>query len=238
MSDESVLQEAFYSALALCGKFDYFIQASFSERRSLSARVALQDGVLKASVGKAFEAAPRDALVGLALSLCTRLFRRKPPEEARVFEKAFKEFSSRESVAGLSDSLKAMRGRKPALQPIGRFFDLRLSLAKVLEENASLFQETRKPLISWSRNRVRGAWGWFDSAFQTIFINKGLDSPRTPSFAVEFIVFHELLHAKHRVLFQRGESLRRTVHPTAFKRDEKSFRDYGAAKAWLGENNA
>ena len=57
-----------------------------------------------------------------------------------------------------------------------------------------------------------------------------LDRPDVPRFAVEFILYHEMLHVKHR---SRVHDSRLIVHTREFKADEKRFREYKEAKLWL-----
>jgi len=45
-----------------------------------------------------------------------------------------------------------------------------------------------------------------------------------------YILFHEMLHVKHR---SRVHDSRRIVHTREFKADEKRFRQYEEAKLWL-----
>ena len=93
-----------------------------------------------------------------------------------------------------------------------------------------------RPQIGWSAKKSKRVLGFHDGAFNAITINRVLDSERVPLFVVQYVVFHELLHCKHKVLFQRGESLRRTVHPRHFKQDEKKFVLADKAEAWIHRN--
>lgn len=228
--------EAFYSACALLDA-DCFIAVKKKPLAGLKARVSFnaQKNLLEAVVSDGFECASREVVLGLALSLISRALRKKIPERAAPLVDSFKEFYSRESVNALNDSLRATRGRN-AVEQEGSFFDLNRIVEKVFEKYAGVFDGVGRPQVSWSREKSMQRVGFHDPAFKKIVVSRALDSPRVPEFVVEYIVFHELLHCKHKVLFQRGRSLRRTVHSRDFKRDEGKFEEFERANAWLAGN--
>ncbi len=64
-------------------------------------------------------------------------------------------------------------------------------------------------------------------------INPILDNERVPYYFIEFVVYHEMLHAHIRVQKKNG---RRSVHSKEFRDREKMFRDYEDAMAWENRN--
>ncbi|MFH0834827.1 MAG: M48 family peptidase [Candidatus Micrarchaeota archaeon] len=231
--ENSALQEAFCSAAAILG-VNAFVDARFRRRAGLGASVRLRSGKISASVSDGYAAAPRSVLVGLALSLMSKIYHRRVTSP---YIDDYKEFSSRESVSKLHDALRRGRGRKRTEGAVGRAYDLGEILTRVRVEYADVLAGVvSSPSIVWSSHRGSRVLGFHDSAFSQIVINRILDNPRVPEFVVEYVVFHELLHCKHRVLFQRGKSMRRTVHSGDFKKDEKKFRFYAAANAWLSHS--
>jgi predicted metal-dependent hydrolase len=62
-----------------------------------------------------------------------------------------------------------------------------------------------------------------------IRINPVLDIERVPPYFVEFIVYHEMLHA---FLGVKNKNGRRSVHSKEFRELEKRFSDYEKAMAW------
>ncbi len=236
IGEKTDLTEAFYSACALLGA-DCFIAVKKKPLAGLKARVSFnaRKNSLEAVVSDGFECASREVVLGLALSLVSRALRKKIPERAAPLVDSFKEFYSRESVNALSDSLRATRGRN-SIEVEGAFFDLNRIVEKVFEKYADVFEGVEKPQVSWSREKSRRRMGFHDPAFKKIVVSRALDSPRVPEFVVEYIVFHELLHCKHKVLFQRGKSLRRTVHSRDFKNAERKFEEFKQANEWLSRN--
>ncbi len=61
-------------------------------------------------------------------------------------------------------------------------------------------------------------------------VSRIFDHSRVPRYAVEYIVYHEMLHLKHPVKL-RGS--RRCVHGPEFQAEEKLFPELEKAKAFL-----
>ena len=61
-----------------------------------------------------------------------------------------------------------------------------------------------------------------------------LDKKKVHPFFIEFIIYHEMLHADIGVRESKG---RRTVHCREFRRREKIFKKYSEAIAWEKEMN-
>jgi len=61
-------------------------------------------------------------------------------------------------------------------------------------------------------------------------VSRVFDDPRVPRYAVEYILYHEMLHLKHPVKL-RGS--RRCVHSAAFTAEEKLFPRLEDAKKFL-----
>ena len=70
----------------------------------------------------------------------------------------------------------------------------------------------------------------YDPAHNAIVISRVFDHPRVPRYAVEYILFHEMLHLKHPVKL-RG--LRRCVHSSEFRAEEKMFPELEKARKFL-----
>ncbi|MEM4255418.1 MAG: hypothetical protein QXR53_03780 [Candidatus Norongarragalinales archaeon] len=226
------LSEAFYSAEAMLGK-NYFVHASFEKYAGLKAKVEFKDGKIIAKASDGFENAERDVLVGLALVLLGGMFRKRIDN---AYTKAYKEFSTRESSSEYHDTLRKLRGHKRNLDPKGKYYNLTPIRDTLFMLYPHVLGQTPQPAIGWSEKKSKRILGFHDGAFNAITINRILDSERVPLFVVQYVVFHELLHCKHKVLFQRGESMRRTVHPKAFKDDEKMFSLAEKAEEWVQRN--
>jgi hypothetical protein len=61
-------------------------------------------------------------------------------------------------------------------------------------------------------------------------MNKRLDHAEVPSYAVEFILYHEMLHVKHPL---RAAACGLQAHSPEFRAEEKRFAHYARARKFL-----
>lgn len=139
-------------------------------------------------------------------------------------------------IRGQQPLIRVERNDKEAdLNPVGRCFDLQALFDRL---NEKYFQGGIKAGIGWGRMPVRRRrksirLGVYDHQTREIRIHPALDRPDVPSFFVEFIVFHEMLHQ----LFPSPSGFSRRVHhPRGFRDREKAFPQYAAAIRWEKQN--
>src|SRR5260221_9544831 len=121
-----------------------------------------------------------------------------------------------------------MGGRKHTRPPRGIHYN-RKKIFKNL--NRRFFHGLMgRPQLTWSQNHARSSLGHYDPAHNAIVISRVFDSPRVPRYAVEYILFHEMLHLKHPVKL-RGS--RRCVHSREFQEEEQLFPELVRAKMFL-----
>lgn len=221
------VQEAFLSAAALLGKTDCTVFAEYKKFASLKASLVRRGNTLSAKVSPGFAAGGRDVLVGLALDLTARVFRMRVPDNA--YTQAYYAFRRSQNSDLLNNSLKRSHGRKRRLQAQGTHHDLNDIVLRMTREYP-LLSTLSVPKIGWNNKGGFRILGFYDEAAHEILINANLDQKRVPPYVLEYVVFHELLHAKHPV--KRGQR-RRTVHTAAFKADERQYPLYAEALAWL-----
>jgi len=87
-----------------------------------------------------------------------------------------------------------------------------------------------RPRMSWSQGRARNLLGHYDPAHNAIVVSRIFDHPAIPRYAVEYIVYHEMLHLRHPVKLNGS---RRCVHSTEFRAEEKLFPQLEAAQRFL-----
>ncbi len=73
-------------------------------------------------------------------------------------------------------------------------------------------------------------WPLAAAVINTIVISRIFDRPSVPRYAVEYLVYHEMLHLKHPV---RLRGSRRCVHPRQFQAEEKLFPELERARRFL-----
>ncbi len=187
--------------------------------------IRLRDGELHIRLSDALEGAPHSVLHAIAHVLLAKLYR-KPISAAHSAR--FRQYVSSEKVSRHVERMRQQRGRKILSGAKGRTWDL----DEVFDAlNARFFHGLMaKPTLTWSMHHGKRLLGHYDAAHNTIVVSKVFDRPATPRFAIEYLLYHEMLHLKHPVKL-RGT--RRCVHPRAFQEDEKRFPQLAEAKAYL-----
>lgn len=107
----------------------------------------------------------------------------------------------------------------------GAFVDLR---ARFDVLRARRLPQGFDAVVAWSARPSRRVFGRFERGRPTgrIVVNRLLDAPLTPSWYVDFLLFHESLHALHPPRPGRGRMIH---HPPEFRRAERSHPDAGRA---------
>ncbi len=126
--------------------------------------------------------------------------------------------------------------RDPRLRPRGSVHDLG-EMRDAL--NRDHFDGKLTCAITWgrrirSRARRHFTFGTYSHAHNLVRVHPRLDSADVPRFFVEFIVYHEMLHAARG---QEGErNGRRIIHSRQFRADERKFARYREAIDWEKRN--
>ncbi len=180
---------------------------------------------IEAHLSDLLEEAPPLVIEALAEILITRLFRMRTSREAN---ECYKAWAGSHSVVRRVEEIRRLRGRKRLLPAQGSWFDLN---AVFDDLNRRYFAgELADVRIGWSPNRSRTMLGHYDSSHRTITVTRWLDAHRVPRYVVEYLVFHEMLHARFPV---EHRNHRRVVHSRAFRAAERAFPDYHRAIRWL-----
>lgn len=121
---------------------------------------------------------------------------------------------------------------KDRLSSKGEFFDLGELYQKV---NQHYFESKLDLHITWfgqgkKRPRHQISFGLYHEPLKLIKINRLLDRKETPSYFVEYIVYHEMLHEVYRP--ETRNNGYRCVHTKIFKEKEKEFHAFSSAKEW------
>lgn len=117
----------------------------------------------------------------------------------------------------------------------GRHYDL-LEIYNRL--NREYFDNGLNVKISWgkssNRRRVRTRQlGNYNENYKLIRISPVLDNEMVPLFYLEYVVYHEMLHAYIGIKNVNG---RRQIHNKEFKEKERQFRFYKEAISWEKSN--
>jgi hypothetical protein len=190
-----------------------------------SAIRTLRKNHIEAHLSDLLQEAPPLVIEALAEILITRLFRMRTSREAH---ECYKAWAASLPVVRRVEEIHRQRGRKRLLAPQGSFFNLKAVLDDL---NHRFFGgELGIVGIGWSPNRSRTMLGHYDSSHRTITVTRWLDRRSVPRYVVEYLVFHEMLHARFPV---EHRNHRRVVHSQDFRQAERSFPHYSRAIRWL-----
>ncbi len=171
------------------------------------------------------EGAPEAVLHAIIHILLAKLYR-KPVE--RMHEQRYRRYVSSHALAMKAEQVRGIRGRKRIASAKGAVYDLDAIFDDL--NTRFFFGLLARPQMTWSRDHARNSLGHYDPAHNAIVISRAFDRPRVPRYAVEYIVYHEMLHLKHPVKLRAG---RRCVHPPELQMEEKLFPRLEEAKRFL-----
>jgi hypothetical protein len=203
------------------------IEARFYAYAGLRSTVRLRDGRIYLRLSDLFEDAPDEAVGALARILIAKLLRRRVRKE---WDAAYRAHAARDEVVEASEGVRRLRGRKRLGPAAGRVFDLDRTFDRLNEEYFG--GRLPRPRIGWTLQDSWRTHGHYDPAHDTIVLSRSLDHPATPPFVVDFVMYHEMLHAAMPAERRHGRHLH---HTAAFRRAEAHFPGMKEAVAWLEE---
>jgi hypothetical protein len=213
-----------YTRIGCEGRPPHFV-IRYHPYADLTHTIRLREDTAHVRLSDALKPASPTILEAVAAILLARLYGRRPPDE--LLER-YRRFSHAGSTRRRLWLLRQRRARKVEHRPDGRHHDL-AALFRSL--NRRYFADSLpQPRLGWSRRRWRSQLGWFDPALNQIVLSRQLDQPRVPSYVVSYVLYHEMLHVKHPMRFER---CRRTSHSVQFREEEKRFEHYSQAMSFL-----
>ena len=192
---------------------------------NLNNTIRLRDSRVHVRISDLLQGAPDSVIEAIAHILLAKVYR-QPIEAAHATR--FRRYVASKDIRAKTHLVRQMRGRKRIESPRGFVYDLE----RIFDElNVRFFHGLlARPLMTWSQIRSRRSLGHYDPAHNAIVVSRIFDHPRVPRYALEYIVYHEMLHLKHPVKL-RGS--RRCVHGPEFQAEEKLFPELDRAKAFL-----
>jgi len=200
-----------------------------NKRPSLGFSYSLEPGQLRVDISDILlERSPDEVLNAIVELVLLGAYKDAwSSEKRRLFERHKRRLESDEKV--IRELLT--RDRTIRLRPSGNHHDLQ---ARFDDVNQDYFGGKVPPLnLAWSSRVERTRWGYTDREQRLIVVNRQLDRPGVPRFVVDYLLFHEMLHIMHRGLVTEfGQE----DHYISFNKEEKRFRRYDEAEAWLDSN--
>jgi hypothetical protein len=230
-----------YSSLSVPAKLIEIVQEAYRELRprtpappfhvrfypfvSINNTIRLRQGELYIRLSDLLEGAPETVLHSITHILLAKLYR-KPVDRAHGAR--YRRYVGSHAVSAKARLVRQMRGRKHIRSARGHQYHLE----EIFEDlNRRFFHGLMgRPQLTWSQNHARRSLGHYDPAHNAIVISRVFDHPRVPRYAIEYILFHEMLHLKHPVKV-RGS--RRCVHSREFHAEEKLFPELEQARRFL-----
>jgi len=169
--------------------------------------------------------APLAVLEGAAALLLARVYRRKP---SRELTEPYVDYARSDRTRSRMNRMRSGRVRLAATNPCGDHFDLH----RLFDElNRKYFAgQLQRPHIGWSARSWRRQFGCYDPGPNQILLNRRMDRPGVPACAVEYVLFHEMLHVKHPT---RRSGCTMVSHSREFREEEKRFPEFERARRIL-----
>jgi hypothetical protein len=200
-------------------------ETAFYRFANINNTIRLRQGRIFVRLSDLLEGAPEPVLYAILHILLAKLYR-KPIEAAQAAR--YRKFTGSHEMARKTHLIRQLRGRKRIEGPAGKQYNL----DEVFDElNLRFFHGLMaRPQMTWSGVHALRSLGHYDPAHNTIVVSRIFDRASVPRYAIEYLVYHEMLHLRHPVKL-RGS--RRSVHPPAFQEEEKLFPQLAEAKQFL-----
>jgi hypothetical protein len=187
--------------------------------------VRLENGRLAVRMSDLFAGAPAPVLEALAHILLGKLYRKPIPP---VFNHRYRLYMNRKDVRRQAHLVRQIRGRKFLSGPKGEHYHLEEIFERL---NARFFDGMLgRPQLGWSRRPSRSMLGHFDPSHNAIIISRIFDRADGYELALEYVMFHEMLHLRYPV---DHAGSRRRVHTREFRQAERAFPRLKEAKELL-----
>ena len=201
------------------------LEIEFFSFANINNTIRLREGRLLVRLSDLLEGAPDTVIQAIAHILLAKMYR-KPIDRSHAAR--YRRYVSSHHMTAKAHLVRQVRGRKRIASPQGRVYDLD---AMFEELNFRFFHGLlARPQMTWSSEDARNRLGHYDPAHNAIVISRVFDHSRVPRYALEYIVYHEMLHLKHPV---RLKGSRRCVHSSEFQAEERQFPQLDAAKKFL-----
>jgi hypothetical protein len=204
------------------------LRVEFRRFANADSFIRLENGRLEVRISDLLAGAPAPVMEALAHILLGKLYRKPVP---RSYAHRYRLYLNRRDFRRQAHLVRQIRGRKFISGPQGAHHNLEEIFERL---NGQFFDGLLgRPQLGWSRRPSRSMLGHFDPSHNAIIISRILDQPRDgdpAGSALEYVMFHEMLHLRYPVDHQAS---RRRVHTREFREAEKKFPQLKEAKEIL-----
>ncbi|HEY3128005.1 MAG TPA: SprT-like domain-containing protein [Acidobacteriota bacterium] len=199
--------------------------AGFHSYANLNHTIRLRNGRIFLRISDVMRDAPAWALRAIIKILLLKLDRRKISPD---LGSAYRCYAESPAVRAKVGQIRRERGRKILNNGAGKFFNLQSTFDQL---NSEYFDDQLQvSALSWSKGKTARILGHYDRSHDVIVISRTLDAQWVRPVLFRYILFHEMLHAHLGDQYRDGK---RYVHHTAFRREERKFKQYGEAQALM-----
>lgn len=201
------------------------VRIQFCKFANANSFIRLEEEYLHVRITDVLEGAPAPVLESLAYILLSKLYRRPIP---KMYAEHYRRYLNRKDMRRSLQLIRQARGRKFVSGPKGDCYDLESMFERL---NQAYFHGLMaRPQLGWSRRASRTMLGHYDPSHNAIILSKLLDDLKVPELAVQYVLFHEMLHLRYPV---EHRGARRCVHTPEFKEAERQFEHWREARLLL-----
>ena len=187
--------------------------------------IRIDDDVASVRISDVLQGAPLVIFEAAAAILLARLYRRRAPAELLI---SYRRYTAAPRTRRRMAALRGVRGRRVKTGPRGAIYDLAPMFTRL---NRRYFGgRLHRPRLGWSERTWRTQFGCFDPALDQIVLSRWLDRAAVPAYAVEYVLFHEMLHVKHPL---RAARCGMEAHSRRFREEEQRYVHYPRARKFL-----
>jgi Protein of unknown function DUF45 len=224
VSGGAALFQRVFTRLGCDGRPPRF-RVEFYPYASLVLTIRRREDVVYVRFSDLLQRASLPVLEGAAALLLSRVYRRKSP---RSLVDPYLNYARSNRTRSRISRMRRGRVHLAPTGPRGRQFDLDQMFVRLNEQYFS--GSLQRPHIRWSTRSWRRQFGCYDPGPNQILLNRRMDHPGVPQIAVEYVLYHEMLHVKHPTR-RSGCSL--VSHSPEFRAEEKLFADFARARRVL-----
>jgi hypothetical protein len=201
------------------------LRVEFCRFANADSSIRLENGRLQVRISDLLAGAPAPVTEALAHILLRKLYRKPVPP---IYAHRYRLYLNRRDMRRQMHLVRQIRGRKFISGPQGEHRNLEAVFDRL---NQQFFDGLMgRPQLGWSRRPSRGLLGHFDPSHNAIIISRIFDGEKTPELALEYVMFHEMLHLRYPV---DHHGMRRRVHTREFREAERKFPRLKEAKEVL-----
>jgi len=201
------------------------VSARFYAYRDLRHTWRASQNLIDLRISDYLEGAPREILDALATYLWSRIGRLPIPLKAK---RRYDQFTAQPTFWAPHRATYLARSQNLLRSPVGAWRDLRVSFEAL---NRLYFSgRLARPELTWTKRRSHTRLGSSHPPLNLVVISRVFDDPRIPSYVLDYLLYHELLHLALGVEVRGSYQL---WHSAEFRAAEHEFHRWEEAEGWL-----